>query len=112
MKYIIFVFASLACLNTSARAGYLGLDLIDKKQPLSSKALSVKGIEVYTREIEVYYETLCPDSKAFVSNQLQGIADHFYGKFRVDVKLIPYGKANVMSLFKIKTTKSLFSSNA
>lgn len=41
----------------------------------------------------VYYESLCPDSQAFVTNQLYPAMKSPIGRF-VDLKLVPFGKSN------------------
>jgi len=43
--------------------------------------------------VSVYYESLCPDSQAFITEQLYPAMKSPIGKF-VDLKLIPYGKSN------------------
>ncbi|XP_075989188.1 GILT-like protein 1 isoform X2 [Anticarsia gemmatalis] len=42
-------------------------------------------------KIAVYYESLCPDSKAFITQQLAPVWRDFRGV--VKVKLVPYGKS-------------------
>uniref|UniRef100_A0A0K8TVH5 Odorant Binding Protein n=1 Tax=Epiphyas postvittana TaxID=65032 RepID=A0A0K8TVH5_EPIPO len=42
-------------------------------------------------KIAVYYESLCPDSKRFITSQLAPVWRDFRGA--VKVKLVPYGKA-------------------
>jgi len=41
----------------------------------------------------VYYESLCPDSQAFITEQLYPAMKSPLGRF-VDLKLVPYGKSN------------------
>jgi hypothetical protein len=53
-------------------------------------------------EIRVYYETLCPDSRRFINIQLSRAFDLL--KDAVDVKLIPFGKANVLYIKYIRST--------
>lgn len=43
--------------------------------------------------VSVYYESLCPDSQAFITEQLYPVMKSPIGRF-VDLKLIPYGKSN------------------
>ncbi|KAG1678336.1 Gamma-interferon-inducible lysosomal thiol reductase [Nymphon striatum] len=43
-------------------------------------------------QIEVYYETLCPDSYRFIATKLNNVYQNLGDKF-MDVQLIPYGKA-------------------
>uniref|UniRef100_A0A1B0CG20 Putative gamma-interferon inducible lysosomal thiol reductase-like protein n=1 Tax=Lutzomyia longipalpis TaxID=7200 RepID=A0A1B0CG20_LUTLO len=45
----------------------------------------------------VYYESLCPDSQAFVTQQLYPAMKGPLGKF-VDLKLVPFGKSNYTTL--------------
>jgi hypothetical protein len=45
--------------------------------------------------IEVYYETLCPDSKRFINNQVSKIYQNSLLQNITNVILIPYGKASV-----------------
>lgn len=42
----------------------------------------------------VYYETLCPDSQAFITEQLYPALNSPLAKL-VDLKLVPFGRANV-----------------
>ncbi|XP_032526058.2 gamma-interferon-inducible lysosomal thiol reductase-like [Danaus plexippus] len=42
-------------------------------------------------KIAVYYESLCPDSKKFITSQLAPVWRDFRGQ--VKVKMVPYGKA-------------------
>ncbi|KAJ6640234.1 GILT-like protein 1 [Pseudolycoriella hygida] len=59
-------------------------------------ALFVVIIGVCTAQkvpVSVYYESLCPDSQAFISEQLYPAMKSPLGRF-VDLKLIPYGKSN------------------
>jgi hypothetical protein len=44
--------------------------------------------------IEVYYETLCPDSRSFVATQLLSAVQHFPPEV-LNITLVPYGKASV-----------------
>jgi interferon gamma-inducible protein 30 len=45
--------------------------------------------------IEVYYETLCPDSKRFINNQVSKIYQNSLLQNITNVVLVPYGKASV-----------------
>jgi len=45
----------------------------------------------------VYYETLCPDSKRFIKNQLYPVKKSSLGQ-SFDVQLVPYGKATVRDI--------------
>ncbi|XP_059621073.1 GILT-like protein 1 [Phlebotomus argentipes] len=47
--------------------------------------------------VYVYYESLCPDSQAFITQQLYPAVKGPLGKF-VDLKLVPYGKSNYTTL--------------
>lgn len=51
--------------------------------------------EDYRINIEVYYETRCPDSKKFINNQLSNIFESLQNL--TNLFLIPYGKAKVRS---------------
>lgn len=42
----------------------------------------------------MYYESLCPDSARFITEQLHPVKSSPLGRF-LDVKLIPFGKASV-----------------
>ncbi|KOB75621.1 Lysosomal thiol reductase IP30 isoform 1, partial [Operophtera brumata] len=42
-------------------------------------------------KIAVYYESLCPDSKRFITAQLAPVWRDFRGN--VKVKMVPYGKS-------------------
>lgn len=44
--------------------------------------------------VTVYYESLCPDSKAFIVEQLTPVVRSPLGKY-VDLMLVPYGKSSV-----------------
>lgn len=44
--------------------------------------------------VSVYYESLCPDSKAFIVEQLTPTLQGPLGKF-VTLTLVPYGKSSV-----------------
>lgn len=44
--------------------------------------------------VTVYYETLCPDSQAFITEQLYPALNSPLAKL-VDLKLVPFGRANV-----------------
>lgn len=46
--------------------------------------------------VEVYYESMCPDSKYFIRQQLVPVMDKI--PEIVDFRLIPYGKANVFMI--------------
>lgn len=51
--------------------------------------------------INVYYESLCPDSQKFIKFRLK----EAFIKFNVDmigVKLIPFGNANVRHIYGLK----------
>lgn len=59
--------------------------------------------------VKVYYETLCPASISFFSNQLKPVAEKLSS--HVDVTLVPYGHASVRILSYFLTSKhSLISS--
>lgn len=45
--------------------------------------------------IEVYFESYCPDSIRFINNQLYPAWKNFKGLDVIDLKLFPYGKAEV-----------------
>jgi len=47
--------------------------------------------------VSVYYEALCPDSQAFITNQLYPAMKSPIGRF-VDLKLIPFGKSNYSTI--------------
>jgi hypothetical protein len=47
----------------------------------------------YKQNIDVYFESLCPDSKRFITTQLSYVLDDFKNLIRVN--LVPYGKASV-----------------
>jgi hypothetical protein len=47
--------------------------------------------------VSVYYESLCPDSQAFITEQLYPAMKSPLGRF-VDLKLIPFGKSNYSTL--------------
>lgn len=56
--------------------------------------------------VEVYYESLCPNSKQFISEQLPKLASGF--DQHVKINLIPYGKADVILYsFLIDSNSSL-----
>lgn len=44
--------------------------------------------------VTVYYEALCPDSQAFITNQLYPVMQSPLAK-NVALKLVPFGKSNV-----------------
>ena len=48
-------------------------------------------------KIGVYYESLCPESAFFINNQLSRAYDEILDI--MDLKLIPFGKANVSFYF-------------
>ena len=48
-------------------------------------------------KIAVYYESLCPDSKKFIKEQLAPVWRDFRGAIKV--KLVPYGKSTVRLYF-------------
>jgi interferon, gamma-inducible protein 30 len=43
--------------------------------------------------MDIYYESLCPDSVRFISQQLKPLYNDF--KKHLDISLIPFGKSNV-----------------
>lgn len=47
--------------------------------------------------VNVYYEALCPDSQAFITQQVYPVMKGPLGKF-IDLKLIPYGKSNYTTI--------------
>uniref|UniRef100_A0A6B2E7Z0 Putative gamma-interferon inducible lysosomal thiol reductase n=1 Tax=Phlebotomus kandelakii TaxID=1109342 RepID=A0A6B2E7Z0_9DIPT len=47
--------------------------------------------------VYVYYESLCPDSQAFITQQLYPAMKGPLGRF-VDLKLVPFGKSNYTTL--------------
>ena len=49
-------------------------------------------------KLNVYYESLCPDSSAFITQQLSGAYNQILDI--MDVKLFPFGKANVSFFIK------------
>jgi hypothetical protein len=51
--------------------------------------------------IEVYYETLCPDSKRFINNQVSKIYQNNLLQNITNVILVPYGKASVNHLINL-----------
>ena len=61
----------------------------------------------YLQVIDVYYETLCPDSKRFLINQVPTILNEFGSKIKIN--LVPFGKANVSK--EKKTISVLMHSN-
>ena len=48
-------------------------------------------------KLSIYYESLCRDSAAFITKQLSQAYNKIFGI--IDVKLYPFGKANVSLLF-------------
>lgn len=44
-------------------------------------------------KVDIYYESLCPDSVRFISQQLQPLYNNF--KKHLDITFIPFGKSNV-----------------
>ena len=53
--------------------------------------------------LEVYYETLCPDSRNFINTQLFPTANQV-GHI-VNITVYPYGKANVCAITHCKILK-------
>lgn len=52
-------------------------------------------MEAKKLKVEIYYETLCPDSMRFIRNQLYGaMVDNSLLQFS-DLIFIPYGKVGV-----------------
>jgi interferon gamma-inducible protein 30 len=47
--------------------------------------------------VTVYYESLCPDSQAFITGQLYPTMKSDLGKY-VDLKLVPFGKSNYTTI--------------
>jgi len=45
-------------------------------------------------KVDVYFEALCPDSKDFIVNQLMPLYDNPDFKDRLDITLVPFGKAS------------------
>lgn len=93
-------------LRTRRRAGTLRMSM---SPPLPSLVVDqVYGIFLYTKctctygklnisflqvNITVYYETLCPDSKAFILSMLYPNFPKL--KDYISLRLVPFGKANV-----------------
>ena len=50
-------------------------------------------------QVEVYYETLCPDTRLFIRSQLYPAWDEL--EHIMDIHWKPYGKATVSSVFYI-----------
>ena len=49
-------------------------------------------------EVGVYFESLCPDSEKFITEQLYPTFKKLYGKKVFNLELIPYGNAKVCIL--------------
>lgn len=49
--------------------------------------------------VTVYYESLCPDSKAFIVDQLTPTVRGPLGNY-IDLTLVPYGKSSVREIRK------------
>ena len=53
--------------------------------------------------LDIYYESLCPDSQSFITNQLDDILRKYKQKplFHelVEINLIPFGKADVSMIY-------------
>jgi interferon, gamma-inducible protein 30 len=47
--------------------------------------------------VTVYYESLCPDSQAFITQQLYPVMTSPLGRF-VELKLVPFGKSNYTTI--------------
>lgn len=59
-------------------------------------------------KVDVYYESLCPDSQKFLTEQLYPNSKIFAEQ--LDIKLIPYGKSSV-SIFVLMSPNQDFSMN-
>lgn len=57
--------------------------------------MCVNSIERFSIQvkIDIYYESLCPDSVRFISQQLYPLYSNF--KKHLDITFIPFGKSNV-----------------
>lgn len=56
--------------------------------------------------LQVFFESRCPDSQNFINKQLAKSVDNF--KDILKVVLIPFGKASVIILKNIKSNNSVF----
>ncbi len=61
----------------------------------------------YKKYIDVYFESLCPDSKRFITTQLPYVLDDF--KNTIQVNLVPFGKASVNLIYIDQTLKNFVS---
>ena len=55
---------------------------------------SLKHFQLFQVPVTVYYESLCPDSKAFITEQLTPALRSPLGMY-VELQLVPYGKSTV-----------------
>ena len=46
-------------------------------------------------DVDVYFESLCPDSEKFIKEQLFPTYEKFAGKDILNITLVPYGNAEV-----------------
>ena len=58
-----------------------------------SLSISVKANNENLLNIHVYYESLCPDSRKFIINEVKEAYENFQNI--ANIILIPFGKANV-----------------
>ena len=68
-----------------------------QKDALSSE-LTFKLLFLQPRkvQVEVYYETMCPDARQFIRKQLIPVWDELHSI--MDIQWKPYGKAQVSSI--------------
>jgi len=78
----------------------LGLEFLEKLfEGLDSKLESKYRFKNYIKSVEeirvdVYFESLCPDSRKFIANQLWPIFEEFHDTASFKLSMYPYGNAN------------------
>ncbi len=82
LNFLTTIFAFIVCMKHIANTC-----------PVASARNGTLTFHNQRQALGVYYETLCPDSKRFIHNQLPVIIRDFSDK--VQINLVPFGAAHV-----------------
>lgn len=83
---------SPACPGKMGLSIIIGVSLLILGNCLAENATTTEKVPVEKLKVEVYYETLCGDSKRFITRQLYPVKTSSLGEY-FDVEFVPYGKA-------------------
>ncbi|KAF4521313.1 hypothetical protein B566_EDAN002317 [Ephemera danica] len=88
-RLLLFI---LTCLVLWKLFSFLPSQQDEKSIPLAEEKVSTSKPSIVPLRVDVFYETLCPDSRSFFIRQL--LPTYEKSPELLDISLIPYGKAS------------------